>query len=76
MEKNLTSRYTAKDAEKYGQDIFSGLRKLLNKDKTINPFFEEEIKRLTEAIVANKNNLNWDDLQILEHLATKTYNAR
>jgi hypothetical protein len=70
---NLTSRYTSKDADKYGQDIFTGLRKLLNKDKTINPFFEEEIKRLAEAIITNKNNLNWDDLYTLEYLATKTY---
>lgn len=70
---NMTSRYTSKDADKYGQDIFSGLKKILNKDKTINPFFEEEIKRLTEAIVANKNNLNWGDIKILERLANKIY---
>ncbi len=71
---NYISRYTSKEADLYGQDIFSGLNKMLGKKhEGLNPAFAEEVKRLTEAIYANKTNLNWEDLQILEQLASKIY---
>jgi hypothetical protein len=73
---NYKTRYTSKEADRYGQDIFSGLRKMLKKNIGINPAFDEEIKRLTEAIYINKNNLNWEDLLILEQLANKIYNIK
>lgn len=71
-----TSRFTSKDADLYGADIFKGLNKLLNRTSLINPTFEEEIRKLTEAIYENRNNLNWGDLDILQELANKIYKTK
>lgn len=74
MENNYISRYTSKDAEKYGQNIFEGLRKLNEKKNSqINPIFEEEIQKLVNKIYENRKNLTIKDLHILEFFSNKLY---
>lgn len=71
---NFTSRYTAKDAERYGADIFKGLQKLNERKKSqLNPVFEEEVKILLDRIYENRKNLTMNDLRTLEFLTNKLY---
>lgn len=71
---NFTSRYTSKDADKYGADIFNGLKKLNEKKKSqINPVFEEELKIILDRISKNIKNLTMSDLYILEQISIKQY---